>query len=104
MVVFRSFMEIRRRRSGNPAATSRCSSVVMLQRRDIWSTVVKVKERPNIVTLRCFCDSCIIIIKRTGDLIFEIIEGCTDKELKMKQEQPERLKRLIFFVFSSQNH
>ena len=53
-VVFRSFLEMQRRRSENPAATSRCSSVVMLRCCDIWSTAVKVKKRPNVATFPRF--------------------------------------------------
>ena len=39
MVVFRSFLEMRRRNT-------------TFQRLDVWSTEVKVKEKLNIVTLR----------------------------------------------------
>ena len=53
-VVFRSFLEIQRRRSENPTATSRCSSVVTLQHCDVWSTTVKIKERPNVATFLRF--------------------------------------------------
>ena len=52
MVVFRSFLEMQSRRSENPTATSRHSSVVMLQRRDVRSIVVKVKEQPNVATFQ----------------------------------------------------
>ena len=54
MVVFKSFLEIRRRRSENPATTSRRASIVTLQRRDVWSTTVKVKEWPNAATFLRF--------------------------------------------------
>ena len=50
------------------------------QRRDVWSTKVKVKEKLNVVTFqhrdvatsRRFHDSYIIIIKSMGDRIFEV--------------------------------
>ena len=45
------------------------------QRRDVWSTEVKVKraaQRRDVVTSRRFHDSCIRIIKSTGDPIFEV--------------------------------
>ena len=52
MVVFISFLEMRRRRSENIAATSRRSSVVTLQCRDVWSTEGKVKEQLYVAMLR----------------------------------------------------
>ena len=100
MVVFRSFLEMRRR-SEDP-----CSNIAMCQRCDVWSTEVKVKERPNVATLnatlRRFHNSYIRIITSMGDPIFEIIERRTDEEPKTKQEQPERSKRVVFLYFSSQ--
>ena len=53
-VVFRSFLEMQRRRTENAAAMLRRSSIVTLQRRNVWSTSVKVKERPNFVTFPRF--------------------------------------------------
>ena len=41
------------------------------------------------------------IMKSTGDLILEFIEECTDVVREMKQQQPERLKRLFFFFLYS---
>ena len=100
MVVFRSFLEMRRR-SEDP-----CSNVTTCQCRDVWSTEVKVKERHNVptlnATLRRFHNFYIRIITSTGDPIFEIIDRRTDEEPKTKQEQPERSKRLVFLYFSSQ--
>ena len=98
-VVFRSFLEMQRRRRENPAATSRRSSIVTLQRRDVWSKAVKVKERPNVAMFLQFLYQ---NYKITRDLIFGMIEGRTDEERKTKHEQPERSKRLVFFYFSSQ--
>ena len=87
MVVFRSFLEMRRR-SEDPAATSQRSSVVTLQRRDVWSAEVKVKEQPNIATFPRFLHHNYKKHRRPN---FEDIEGRTDKERNTKQEQPERL-------------
>ena len=46
-VVLRRILELQRRRSENPVATSRRSSVMTLQCRDVLSTAIKVKERLN---------------------------------------------------------
>ena len=96
MVIFRSLMGIQR--SGNLAATSRRSSVVTSQHRDVWSTEEKVKERPNVATFQRSRDFCFKIIKSTGYLIFWIIDGRTDEERRAKQQQPEISKRLCFCI------
>ena len=43
-----------RRRTENAVAMLRCSSIVTLQRRNVWSTSVKVKDRPNFATFPRF--------------------------------------------------
>ena len=65
---------------------------------------VAMSQRRDVPTSQRSRDSYIKIIKRMGDLIFEIIEGRTDEVRETKQEQPERSKRLVFLYFSSQNH
>ena len=82
MVVFRSFLEIQRRRSEDPAVgTLRRSSVLTLQRRNVWLTEVKVKERLNVATFPRFLHQ---NYKKHWRPNFRGMEGHTDKERNTK--------------------
>ena len=87
MVVFKNFLEMQRRISEVPAETSQRSNIVTLQRRNIWSTEVKVKEQLNIATFTPFLHQ---NYKKHGRPNFLSIERRTKEERNTKQEQPER--------------
>ena len=66
------------------------------QRHDVWSTKFKAKEQLNVATFqrrdiatsRCFRNSCIIIIKSTGDPIFEVSSEKMKKSRTRSRRNP----------------
>ena len=92
-VVFRSFLELQRRRSGKLVATSRRFSVAtsrrLVNRRQSHSNIT-TSQRHDILMLEFAMsrrphDFCFRIIKSTGDLILEKIEERMDVVRKTKQ-------------------
>ena len=103
-VVFGSFLELQRRRSGKLAATSRCANFKTFQRRDVATSrhlvnrrkSQRATQRRDVPTSRRSRHFCFRMIKSTGDLILVFIEERTDGVGKKKQQQPKRSKRLCF--------
>ena len=79
--------------------TSRRANVTAFQRRrNVATSSQQKKKSKSDPTSQCSCNSYFIIIKSTGDLIFEIIEGRMDEERRTKLQQPKRSKRLCFCI------
>ena len=70
----------------------------MQQRRDVWSTEFKVKERPDVATSRRFRDSYIIIIKSTGDPIFEASRDVRTRSEKRSNSNSRDRKDSCFCI------
>ena len=93
-VVFRSFLELKGRRSGKLAATSRRSSVTT-------SGQQKKKSRSD-PTLRCSRNLCFRIIKKRGDLILGLSKNVRTYCGKRSSSNLRDRKDFVFvFLFSN---
>ena len=98
MMVFKRFLEMQRRRSENPAATLRRSSVVTLQRHDVWSIAVKVKEQHNVATFMRFLHH---NYKNHGRPNFGDYRNTYERGAENEAKATQEIKKTCVFVFSS---